>query len=934
LSVFDLLAPELRRVLAETGIGEPTEPQELAIPPILAGENMLLIAPTGMGKTEAAVIPVFDRMITERPKAPSFLYITPLRALNRDMLRRLKDWAGKLGISVGVRHGDTPQHERAEQVRHPPDMLITTPETLQIMFGGSMLKELLKTIRWVVVDEVHELAGDERGWQLSVGLERLARFAGRDFQRIGLSATVGNAEEVGAFLAGAGRHIKVLRVPVGKSLKISVEAPVPKDEDTPEAEGLRCDTRTLAAIRRCKALIEGRRSTLLFVNTRDNAEVLASRFHLWKPDFPIGVHHGSLYRDIRIQMEDDFKSEKLRGLICTSSLELGIDVGSVELSIQYGSPRQATRLVQRVGRSGHRRGLVSEGVIMALDADDASEAAVLSRKAVAEEIEPVEMRQNPLGVLANQLVASTVGRREADLTEVYETVRKAHPFRELDRATFDAVLQQLVSLRILWKEEGRFSRRRGAIQFFYDNLSMIPDEKSYRIIDITTRRSIGTLDEFFIATYGEVGVRFIVKGASWRIVELGEDSVLVEPSPELGAIPGWIGEEIPVPFEAAQEVGRLRALLSGAVSPARMGEAGPEGRPDYPLDADAMRLITDQLDAQKKGGFALPTDKRVVVEPHQNGRILVLNACFGTKVNDTLARLLSAFLSARLASEIGIQTDPYRIIFELPAPVKPETVVEQLKKLEPDDVAKVLRLVIANSSILKRELLHTSRKFGAVDKRADFRNVSFDRIARLYKDTPLYDEAVEKTLFDRMDIPRTADVLRRIREGLIEVAVGPPSPIGSAGIQLRWDMLATGKVERPILLAFKARLEKSQVRLFCLACKKTARRQIKELPERIVCPYCKGKMVAAVPLWDEKSIEVAARKTVAGAEEKKTVLRLKKNANLVLAHGKRAVLALAARGVGEGTAARLLNFQHETEEEFLRAVLAAEVQYAKNRRFW
>jgi len=928
VSVFDLLAPELRRVLADTGIGEPTEPQELAIGPILRGENLLLIAPTGMGKTEAAVIPVFDRMVRERPKAPSFIYITPLRALNRDMLRRLKDWAGKLGITVGVRHGDTTQKERAEQVRQPPDMLITTPETLQIMFGGAKLRELLRAVRWVVVDEIHELAGDERGWQLAVGLERLARFSGRDLQRIGLSATVGNAEEVGDYLAGAGRKVKLLRVPVGKSLAISVEAPGPRNEDAPEAERLRCDTRTLAAIRRCESLIEGRRSTLLFVNTRDNAEVLASRFHLWKPDFPIGVHHGSLYRDIRIQMEDDFKSERLRGLICTSSLELGIDVGTVGLAVQYGSPRQATRLVQRVGRSGHRRGLVSEGVIIALDADDAAEAAVLARKAAAEEIEPVELRENPLGVLANQLVASTVGRREAELDEVFETIRGARPFWTLERAAFDAVLRQLVSLGILWKEEGRFFRRRGAIRFFYENLSMIPDEKSYRIIDITTRKSIGTLDEFFIATYGEVGVRFIVKGASWRIVELWEDSVLVEPSPELGAIPGWMGEEIPVPFEAAQEVGRLRAVLAG--------EAGPSGPapPSYGLDADAKRLVTDRLDAQKSGGFALPTDRRVVVEPHQNGRILVLNACFGTKVNDTLARLLSAFLSARLSSEVGIQTDPYRVIFELPAPVKPETLIGHLVKLEPEDLARVLRVVISNSSILKRELLHTSRKFGAVDKRADFRSVSFDRIARLYRDTPLYEEAVEKTLFDRMDIPRTAGVLRRIREGDIEVAVGPASPIGAAGIQLRWDMLATGKVERPILLAFKARLERSQVRLFCLACRKTARRQVKEIPEHIACPYCRGKMVAAVPLGDDRSLEAASGKRAATDEQKRVLARLKKNANLLLAHGKRGALALAARGVGVDTAARLLNFQHETEEEFLRSVLAAEVQYAKNRRFW
>jgi ATP-dependent Lhr-like helicase len=913
-----LLTPRLREVLRETGIEEPTEPQELAIPAILSGENLLLIAPTGMGKTEAAVIPIFDRIIRERPRAPSLIYITPLRALNRDMLKRLKDWAGRLGIRVGVRHGDTPQKERAEQVRHPPDMLITTPETLQIMFGGSMLRELLKTVRWVVVDEVHELAGDERGWQMAVGLERLARFSGREFQRIGLSATVGNAEDVGNFLAGAGRNMKVLRVPVGKSLRITVEAPRPRDEDAPEAERIRCDGLTMAALKRCRELINGRRSTLLFVNTRDNAEVLASRFHLWKPDFPVGVHHGSLYRDIRIQMEDDFKAERLRGLICTSSLELGIDVGSVELAIQYGSPRQATRLVQRVGRSGHRRGLVSEGVIISLDADDAAEAAVLARKAVAEEIEPVEIRSNPLGVLANQLVAFTIGRREVDAAEAYETVRRAHPFRDLDRATFDAVLGQMVSMRLLWTEEGRFSRRRGAIQFFYENLSMIPDEKSYRIIDITTRRSIGTLDEFFIATYGEVGVRFIVKGASWRIVELSEDSVLVEPSGELGAIPGWIGEEIPVPFDAALEVGRLRA-------------SGPAAR--YGMDADARKLLADLLEAQKRGNFPLPTDERVVLEAHQGGRMLVVNACFGTKVNDTLARLLSAFLSARLASEVGIQTDPYRIIFELPAPVKPETVVDHLMKMEPDDVGRVLRVVLANASMLKRELLHTSRKFGAVEKRADFRDVNFDRIARLYRDTPLYDEAIAKTLFDRMDIPRTAEVLRRIRDGQIELVIGASSPIGAAGIQLRWDMLASGKVERPILLAFKARLEKSQLRLFCFACRKTYRRQIKEMPEKIQCPYCRGRLVAAVPLWDEKSLDAAARRARTD-EERKALARLKKNANLILSHGKRALLALAARGVGVDTAARTLNFQHETEEEFLRAVLAAEVQYAKNRRFW
>jgi ATP-dependent Lhr-like helicase len=477
----------------------------------------------------------------------------------------------------------------------------------------------------------------------------------------------------------------------------------------------------------------------------------------------------------------------------------------------------------------------------------------------------------------------------------------------------------MVSMRILWREANRFSRRKGAIQFFYENLSMIPDEKSYRIVDITTRKSIGTLDEFFIATYGEVGVRFIVKGASWRIVEIKDDSVLVEPSAELGAIPGWIGEEIPVPLEAAQEVGALRA--SGLQA-------------QYPLDADAGKLVRDSLEAQKKGGFALPDDRKIVIESHSGGRVLVVNSCLGTKVNDTLARLISALLSARLASEVGIQTDPYRMIFELPAPVRPETVKDHLLAMEPGDVAKVLGLAIANSSILKRELLHTARKFGAVEKDANFRAVNFTRIARLYQDTPLFDEAVEKTIFDRMDIPRTAETVRRIKEGMIEVSVGPASPIGAAGIQLRWDMLASGRVERPILLAFKARLERSPIRLLCLSCRRTARRTVKELPDDVKCPYCGARLVAAVPMWDEGSLKLAGKGSGLGPHEKKAYARLRKNANLVLADGKKAIIALAARGVGVDTAARILDFQHETEEEFLRAVLAAEVQYAKNRRFW
>src|SRR3990170_1278379 len=257
------LDPRILEVLRELGIDAFTEPQVQAIPRILAGANVLLVAPTGIGKTEAAILPILHRILAERPKAVSCLYITPLRALNRDMLRRMTFFAERLGISVAVRHGDTPPKERARITRTPPDILITTPETFQILFPGRNLRDQLRTVRWVVVDEIHELASDERGAQLAVGLERLRDLAGREFQRIGLSATVGTPEEVGHFLAGVGREAEVIRVRIPKGLRIRVEMPVPAKGDQEIADRLRVQPGQATALRRCYELTKAHPSPLM-----------------------------------------------------------------------------------------------------------------------------------------------------------------------------------------------------------------------------------------------------------------------------------------------------------------------------------------------------------------------------------------------------------------------------------------------------------------------------------------------------------------------------------------------------------------------------------------------------------------------------------------------------------------------------------------------
>src|SRR5256885_2224505 len=440
------------------GIDEFTEPQVRAIPRILAGANVLLVAPTGIGKTEAAFLPILQHLLREKPAPTSALYITPLRALNRDMLRRMTFFADRLGVRVAVRHGDTTPQERAAMTRHPPDILITTPETFQILFTGRKLREHLRSVRWVVVDEIHELASDERGAQLAVGMERLRDLTEGEFQRIGLSATVGTPEEVGAFLAGVGRPVEVIRVRIPKGIRIRVEMPSPANADSEMAERLRVKPGQATALRRCHELIKEHASTLFFVNTRDTAEFLSSRIAAWYPDAGIGVHHGSLSKDVRVQMEDDFKAGRLRSLVCTSSLELGIDVGTADFVLQYNSPREVSRLVRRFGRSGPGAGAAPAGGVPAARRDEVAEACAIARRALAEEIEDLVVRKDNRSVLANQLVAIAVSERFTSLDAAYATVRRSWPFRDLKRVDFDEVVKQLSDLRVLWSRDGRLGR--------------------------------------------------------------------------------------------------------------------------------------------------------------------------------------------------------------------------------------------------------------------------------------------------------------------------------------------------------------------------------------------------------------------------------------------------------------------------------------------
>lgn len=914
MQVFEALDPRLREVLTRRGITEPTEPQVQAIPRIFAGEHLLLVAPTGIGKTEAAMLPILHTLAKTPGPGIQCLYITPLRALNRDMLIRLHEYGLALGMDVAVRHGDTEAKERARQSRTPPQVLITTPETVQILLLGRRLREHLKQVRHVIVDEVHELSEDERGAQLAVALERLVELAG-EFQRLGLSATVGSVPEIARFLGGVGRSVGTVQISAAKLMKIDVEAPATTPQDQELAGLLQMESEQAAAVRRSRELVEAHRSTLFFVNTRDLAEALGVRYHLWDETIPIGVHHGSLSKEVRIQMEDDFKAERLRALICTSSLELGIDVGSIDLAIQYNSPRQVTRLIQRVGRAGHRVGERSVGKIVTTSPDEIAESLVIARRALLEELEERRIRENPLSVLANQLVAMTMGQPSIEEERAFAIVRRSYPFRSLPREKFDAVVLLLRQLKMLWWGEGRLRKSTKGMRYFFENISMIPDERTYRIRDISSRGIIGSLDESFVASYAEPYATFITRGRTWRVVEVREDEILVEQVREIGAVPSWIGEEIPVPFEVAQEVGALRRHL----------EFGP-----YPVDRRTAGVYRGLIERQG-AKFPVPSDKLLLIEVGE--KLLILHACFGSRVNDTIAKLLSTLLAAKLGESIGIRTDPYRIILELPRSLRAEELLKLLRETKAETLDGLLKLIVKGSTYLRWQFLYVAKKFGAIAKDADYKLLNLARLIEVFEGTPIYEEAIAKTLSEHMDVPRTALVLKRIQEHQFEVAVSGLTPLGEEGLRAGRELMLPRRADRTILMALKARLEKEDVILHCLNCHHGRRGEIASLPAKPACASCGGVMLAAVRPYHREDLALL-NKAYPSEEELKEIRRLRKNADLVRSYGRKALLCLVARGIGPDTAGRILSSFHLEEEEFLRDILTAEVTYARTRRFW
>ena len=932
MNVFSQLDGRIRAMLAEQSIFEPTLPQEQAIPAILAGENVLLIAPTGTGKTEAASLPIFHRILQGKGNGTQAVYVTPLRALNRDMLRRFHEWGEKLQISVAVRHGDTSQADRRRQSLRPPDLLITTPETLQVMLTGKRLRQNLSGVRTVVVDEVHEMAASKRGSQLAVLLERLAELAG-DFQRIGLSATVGSPEVVAKLLVGTMRSCRIVQADVERASDFRVVSPQPKHADFAMASTLECDPRLAAQIRCVREIVRSKKC-LIFVNTRQAAEVLGSRFRQLGES--IGVHHGSLSVEARVEAEEAFKDGTLHGLICTSSMELGIDIGDVDHVIQYSSPRQVSRLLQRVGRAGHRIGRVASGTIIATCADDVAEACAIARRASASELEEIQIHEKPMDVLANQIVGLEMDFGEIDLERAYRIIARAYPFRDLKLEEMKEVVSQIAEHRLVRQYQEKLQRTRKAREYYIENLSMIPDEKRYNIYDIVGRRSVGTLDEAFVVSFAEPGATFVTKGEIWEIseVDVDHDEIKVVPIHRSGEIPSWTGEEIPVPFEVAQEVGRIRRQIRETLEAAGEQAAAEQLMGMYPADVEAAAELVDLVKKQVEHSLPVPDESHVVVE--SGGEGAVINCCFGHKTNDTLGRVLTAVLSARFGSSVALQIDPYRIELMLPKALLAEEIAKLVVEMSPEYIHPILEMTLKNTTLLRWKMVHVARKFGALSRDVDYQRVSMAKLLKVFEGTPMYREALREIYHDRLDIPKARQVLEMIKDGKITITTSGLSPIGTSGRGGGRDVTSPEHADAAVIDLLKNRIMNDRVLLFCVNCKKwKSMRAVGRVPEQPECPLCGSRMVAALKPWEEEEIKVVKKpeknKT---AEDRRRTKRVFRNANLVLSYGKTAAIALASRGLGPETAARVVGKLRRDEQDFYRDILKAEREYARTKRFW
>ncbi|WP_066517604.1 ATP-dependent helicase [Curtobacterium ammoniigenes] len=837
----------------------PTAAQVGAWGAIGSGQHALVIAPTGSGKTLAAFLSAIDRLIAtpSQPPAPSrtrVLYVSPLKALGVDVERNLRSplvgvtqMARRLGIeppdvTVGVRSGDTPSTDRQRLVRTPPDILITTPESLYLMLTSSA-RETLRNVDTVIIDEIHAVAATKRGAHLALSLERLDDLLDRPVQRIGLSATVRPHEEIARFLGGRA-PVEIVAPPSTKTFDLRVVVPVDDMAElgAPAVGDDASATPTNGSIwphveEQVVDLIETHRSTIVFANSRRLAERLTARLNeiheertlLQEAPALVGVaaqvigasgqtagsrsepeadgsgipvlaraHHGSVSKDQRAIIEDDLKSGRLRCVVATSSLELGIDMGAVDLVIQVEAPPSVASGLQRVGRAGHQVGEISEGVVFPKHRADLVHCAVTVERMVSGQIEAIAVPSNPLDVLAQHTVAAGAVDT-VDVDHWYDVVRRSAPFAALPRSAFDATLDLVTGLypsdefaelrpRLVWdRVHGTLTGRPGAQRLAVTSGGTIPDRGLFGVFMVGEKASrVGELDEEMVYE-SRVGDVFALGATSWRIEDITHDRVLVSPAfGQPGRVPFWKGDGIGRPAELGRALGAyLREIDTAAPADAerRVAAAG--------LDARAVTNLLAFLVEQRAATGHVPTDTTLVVERFRDELgdwRLVLHSPYGMQVHQPWALAVGARLRERLGIDGGAMASDDGIVVRIPE-TDAEPPGAELFVFERDELDTLITDEVGGSALFASRFRECAARALLLPRRDPGRRSPLWQqrqrasqlldVARKYPSFPIILETVREVLQDVYDVPALlgiADEIARRRIRLVESTTEQPSP--------------------------------------------------------------------------------------------------------------------------------------------------------------
>jgi ATP-dependent Lhr-like helicase len=946
MSTFSFLDQRIADFLVSNGIISPTPIQQKGIPEILERKDVLLLAPTGSGKTEAALLPLLYHLQEKAKKRELFgfyiLYITPLRALNRDVFKRIELLCNLLGITVEVRHGDTSQYARRKQAITPPNLLIITPETLQAILPGKRLRYHLKTVFAVVVDEIHELADSKRGIQLSLGLERLEKLVGSRIQRIGLSATVGNPKDVARLLGGTHHEVKTVWAGYGaRKIDLKVEMPVPSKTHKQLAKNLSYPPHSVARLELIVELIKAHASTLVFTNTRSFAEVLGAKMRLLEPPYEFDVHHGSLAKGVRLEAEDNLKQGVSKAIIATSSLELGIDIGQADLVIQYSSPRQVARALQRVGRAGHGLGRVSKGVIIATaNLDDVTESGVIVRRAKTNKVEDALIPLKPWDVLCQQIAGIVLDCREIPFNDLLELIQSAYPYTSITADELKWVLEFMVGRWLVNFQNEKIKFGKNTRVYYYEHLSTIPDVRQVKAVDMSSGTSIGVLDEDYVSENVEQGSVFVIRGRPWTVVVIDEENneVLCAPAAESEIeAPRWIGEMIPVPFKVASEVVKVWDCIATKSEP----ELQKWLTKEYGLSFQAQKHMIETITVSKEILETLPLENQVIIEDF--GSALVVHVAYGTKANEAIGIVIASLLTTRLGFDVGVERDPYRILLTSSERIDPEHVVEVLKGYDGEQASTILRLAVRHTQNFASRFIHVARRMNVIRRDAKIREIPVRGLIKSFKGSPVYQEAMREVLAEKLDEKYVQLVFDLASSGRLSIHIvksESPSPLARLIVEekTRFEVMGELMDENEILKLMEERLLSNQFRLVCMGnADWNSVRTLSTLDNIVECPVCGSKMITARYPNDTEFKKILTKKISGGClspKEEKEYKRAALIANLVSQYGKRALLVLSGRGIGARTASRILQPGLTDRLEILRRIAKAEKEYAKTRPFW